>query len=57
MWAEILIENRHALIAPLRESITDLAELLASLEAGEQTQVHAWLSTAKQRRDSLVHPI
>jgi prephenate dehydrogenase len=57
MWAEILIENRHALVGPLRESLADLAEILASLEAADQEQARNWLLSAKLRRDSLPRPI
>ncbi|MCX6878309.1 MAG: prephenate dehydrogenase/arogenate dehydrogenase family protein [Verrucomicrobia bacterium] len=57
MWAEILIENRHAITGPLREALTDLAEILASLEAGDQAQARTWLAAAKHRRDSLTHPL
>lgn len=56
MWAEIVIENREALIGPLRETIADLREILASLESGNQEQARQWLTTAKQRRDPLNHP-
>ncbi len=50
MWAEIVTENREALIGPLRETIADLREILASLESGNQEQARQWLNTAKQRR-------
>jgi prephenate dehydrogenase len=53
MWAEILIENRRSIIEPLRASISDLATLLASLEAGNQVHTRDWLNAAKQRRDAL----
>jgi prephenate dehydrogenase len=53
MWAEIVIENREALIGPLRETIADLREILASLEDSQQEQARDWLTTAKQRRDPL----
>ncbi len=53
MWAEIVIENREALVGLLKESITDLSEILASLEAGDQENARQWLSVAKQRRDPL----
>lgn len=56
MWAEILMENREAIAAPLRETIADLREILASLESGEQESVRQWLATAKQRRDSYQPP-
>jgi prephenate dehydrogenase len=57
MWAEIVTENREALIGPLRETIADLREILASLELGDQEHAHRWLNTAKQRRDPLNHPV
>jgi prephenate dehydrogenase len=53
MWAEIVTENREALIGPLKETIADLREILASLESGNQEQARHWLTTAKQRRDPL----
>jgi prephenate dehydrogenase len=53
MWAEIVIENREALLGPLRETIADLREILASLEDSQQEQARDWLTTAKQRRDPL----
>ena len=53
MWAEILIENRAAILGPLRESIADLTEFQTLLEAAEPEPVRAWLAAAKQRRDSL----
>jgi len=56
MWAEILIENRAAIAAPLRETIADLREILASLENGEQESVRQWLATAKERRDLYQSP-
>jgi len=57
MWAEILIENRRSIAAPLRETIEDLREILASLENGEQESVRQWLTTAKERRDLYQSPI
>ncbi len=56
MWAEIVTENREALIGPLKETIADLHEILSSLESGNQEQARQWLITAKQRRDPLNHP-
>ncbi len=55
MWAEILIENRAALLEPLRETLADLGLLLTHLESAAQEPVHQWLATAKQQRD-LLHP-
>ena len=56
MWAEIVTENREALIGPLKETIADLHEILSSLESGNQEKARQWLATAKQRRDPLNHP-
>ena len=56
MWAEIVTENREALIGPLRETLADLREILACLESGDQEQAREWLITAKQRRDPLNPP-
>jgi len=53
MWAEILMENREAVAAPLRETIQTLREMLASLEAGDHERVQRWLAEAKSRRDAL----
>lgn len=53
MWAEIIIENREALIGPLQETITDLREILSALESGNSSQAERWLTIAKQRRDPL----
>lgn len=57
MWAEILMENREAITGPLRETIADLREFLASLESGGQESVREWLTVAKQRRDSYQQPV
>jgi prephenate dehydrogenase len=54
MWTEILLENRAAIIGPLRESIADLSEFLDLLESAAHDPAHVWLATAKQRRDSLL---
>jgi prephenate dehydrogenase len=53
MWAEILMENRAALIEPLRETIADLSKILSHLETGDRQAVHDWLASAKQLRDQL----
>jgi prephenate dehydrogenase len=55
MWAEILTENREALIAPLRDTLADLREILAHLENSAQEPARQWLATAKDQRD-LLHP-
>jgi prephenate dehydrogenase len=56
MWAEIVSENRAALLDPLRESITDLQAILHLLENGNQQAILQWLAEAKQARDSLQMP-
>ncbi|MGL5018239.1 MAG: prephenate dehydrogenase [Luteolibacter sp.] len=56
MWAEIVTENREALIDLLKETIIDLEEILVSLQNGDQEHAKRWLVTAKQRRDPLNHP-
>ncbi len=53
MWAEILLENREALMGPLQNSIDDLIELMRMLEAKDQEAARQWLAAAKDRRDSL----
>lgn len=53
MWTEILLENRDALVAPLRESVDELREVLALLEASDDEGLCQWLAAAKRRRDSL----
>jgi prephenate dehydrogenase len=56
MWAEILIENREALLGPLRETIADLSGILALLETNDQEATRQWLTTAKHQRDLLNPP-
>jgi prephenate dehydrogenase len=53
MWAEILMENRAALLDPLRETIAGLSEIISHLENGDRRAVHDWLAAAKQLRDPL----
>ena len=55
MWAEILIENRAALLDPLRQTLADLGTLLGHLENAAQEPTRQWLATAKHQRD-LLHP-
>jgi prephenate dehydrogenase len=57
MWAEIVTENREALTDLLKETIIDLRAILAALESGDQEQALQWLLVAKNRRDSLTHPL
>jgi prephenate dehydrogenase len=53
MWAEILIENRAAIAAPLRETLDELREMLALLDSGDHENIRRWLASAKSLRDAL----
>ena len=53
MWAEILTENRDAVIGGIQDNIARLHEILASLEAGDLEATRQWLAEAKQLRDGL----
>ena len=53
MWAEIITENRAALVPALRETIDQLLEILASLEKADQERAQQWLAHAKALRDTL----
>lgn len=53
MWAEILMENREAVIAGIQDNISRLHEILASLEQGDLEATRQWLAEAKQLRDGL----
>jgi len=55
MWAEILTENRTAILGPLKETIADLEQFITLLETNDQEATRQWLATAKDRRDSLNH--
>lgn len=52
MWAEILLENRDALIQPMRETLADLTEILAMLEHRDEEAIRQWLDEAKHLRQS-----
>jgi prephenate dehydrogenase len=56
MWAEILIENRLALLNPIRETLADLATILDHLEHADTEAARQWLSSAKHLRDPLIPP-
>lgn len=53
MWAEILTENKEAVLAELRDNIGHLNDILASLEQGDLEAVREWLAGAKKLRDTL----
>jgi prephenate dehydrogenase len=56
MWAEIVTENREALLEPLRDILADLTEILGHLESGAQEPARQWLAAAKHQRDTLNPP-
>lgn len=53
MWAEILTENREAVIPAIHETIAGLRDILASLEKPDQESACQWLTSAKELRDTL----
>lgn len=53
MWAEILTENRGAVIPAIHETIAALRDILASLEKPDQELACQWLARAKDLRDTL----
>ena len=53
MWAEILTENREAVIPAIHETIAGLRDILASLEKPDQEHARQWLARAKDLRDTL----
>ena len=53
MWAEILTENKQAVVAELRDNIGHLNDVLASLEEGDLEAAREWLEGAKKLRDTL----
>jgi len=53
MWAEIITENREAIIPAIHETIAALRDILASLEKPDQESACQWLTCAKELRDTL----
>ena len=53
MWAEILLENRAAIMAPLRESASVLSELADLLDEGREEAVLQLLKKGQARRRRL----
>ena len=53
MWAEILTENRAAIIPAIHETIDSLRDILATLEKPDQELACQWLTRAKELRDTL----
>jgi prephenate dehydrogenase len=49
MWAEILQENRAALLEPMRQVQAQLAEVLQMLEKDDQSGLLHWLESARAR--------
>ena len=53
MWAEILMENRHQIVPPLRESARVLERLAELLEGGKEDALTAVLEESQERRQRL----
>ncbi|NIP96812.1 MAG: prephenate dehydrogenase/arogenate dehydrogenase family protein [Akkermansiaceae bacterium] len=53
MWTEILLENRHEIIPPLRESASVLERLADLLEGGKSSALTTVLEEARERRQRL----
>jgi prephenate dehydrogenase len=53
MWSEILLENRAALMEPLRNLQGILGELLVFLENRDQEGLAEFLRDAKELREQL----
>ena len=53
MWAEILMENRSAVIGALRQFHTKVSDALAFFETGSKEEINRLLADAKMRRDKL----
>jgi prephenate dehydrogenase len=47
LWADILVQNRKALVAPLAAASERLGELARSIEAGDVEAVERFLATAR----------
>ncbi len=56
MWAEILLENRSAVVEALRGAEAGLRELIALVETGENTPIRRFLLEAKELRDTHIVP-
>jgi prephenate dehydrogenase len=54
MWAEILMENRHQIVPPLRESARVLERLAELLEGGKEDALTAVLEEGQERRQRLI---
>lgn len=53
MWAEISIENRNAILPPLRNLIEDLCRIADLLESNRHSECLEWLVQAKHLRDQV----
>ncbi|MFQ3670596.1 MAG: prephenate dehydrogenase [Verrucomicrobiia bacterium] len=57
MWAEILLENRGAVLAALSRFEVGAARARAALEAGDEKELHGLLAAANDVRRSSVDPV
>lgn len=53
MWAEILVENREAVLAELEETEAQLRKVRELLANGADKDLQEWLLQAKKKRDGL----
>ncbi|GIW98149.1 MAG: hypothetical protein KatS3mg111_1482 [Pirellulaceae bacterium] len=51
LWQQILMDNRTAVLAALKEFHGDLGSWLSALESGDETTVASLLAAGKQKRD------
>ena len=56
MWAEILLENRQAVLAALRDSQERLEDLIQCMESGQIEPLQRFLLEAKALRDTHIVP-
>ena len=56
MWAEILLENRQAVLAALRDSQERLEDLIGRMESGQIEPLQRFLLEAKALRDTHIVP-
>lgn len=52
MWAEIMMENREALGAALRDAQNEIGEMLAQLANSDQKDLQNYLAAVKQRKEN-----
>jgi prephenate dehydrogenase len=56
MWTGILHDNRHEVLAALRDASTHLRELIEIIESDDLQRLRGLLAAAKQLRDLVPPP-